>query len=135
MLDNHSEASVESVLAMRKWFISLVVLAALSGGLTAGVPMHAGMNGAMMDCCQAALAHDDSPATTAARLCCALNCQQPGPTTATAAQTVSISLPSTVAAIPPVVTYDLNPILHAHSVSPTRRNTQPPYILNLALLI
>ena len=135
MLDNHSEASVESVLAMRKWFISLVVLAALSGGLTAGVPMHAGMNGAMMDCCQAALAHDDSPATTAARLCCALNCEEPGSTTATVAQTASVSSPATVAAIPPVVAHDLNPSLHAHSVSPNRRTTQPPYILNLALLI
>ncbi|MGH9928995.1 MAG: hypothetical protein ACREA9_07175 [Pyrinomonadaceae bacterium] len=135
MLDNQSAASVESVLAMRKWFISLVLLAALSGGVTAGVPMHSSMNEAMMDCCAAALARDDSPATTAARLCCALNCQEPGPTTATTAQTVSISPPSTVAVIPPVVAHDLNPILLAHSVSPNRRNIQPPYILNLALLI
>ena len=120
---------------MRKWFTSVVLLAALSGGVTAGVPMHAGMNEDMMDCCKAALAHNDSPATSAARLCCALNCQEPGSTTATVAQTASVSPPSTVAAIPPVVTHDLNPGLHAHSVSPNRRTTQPPYILNLALLI
>ena len=135
MLDNQSEAFVESVLAMRKWFISVVLLAALGGSVTAVVPMHAGMNEAMMDCCKAALARDDSPATSAARLCCALNCQEPGSTTATLAQTASVSPPSTVAAIPPVVTHDLNPSLHAHSVSPDRRNSQPPYILNLALLI
>ena len=135
MLDNQSEAYVDSALAMRKWFISLVLLAALSGGVTAGVPMHSSMNEAMMDCSKAALAHNDSPATAAARLCCALNCQEPGPTTATVAQTVSTSLPSTVAAIPRLVTHDLNPSLHLHSVSPNRRTIQPPYILNLALLI
>ena len=120
---------------MRKWFISVVVVAALSGGVTAGVPMHSSMNEAMTDCCKAALAHYDSPATSGARLCCALNCQEPGPTSATVAQTVSVSLPSTVAAIPRVVAHDLNPCLHAHSVSPNRRTLQPPYILNLALLI
>ena len=135
MLDNHSEAYVESTLAMRKWFISVVVVAALSGGVTAGVPMHSSMNEAMMDCCKAALAHDDSPTTAAAQLCCVLNCEEPVPTTATLAQTASVSLPSTVAAIPRVVAHDLNPSLHLHSVSPNRRTIQPPYILNLALLI
>ena len=120
---------------MKKWFISLVVLAALSGGVTAGVPMHSSMNEAMMDCCKAALAHDDSPATTEARLCCALNCQEPGSTTATAAQTASVSPPSIVAVTPPLVAHDLNPSLHAHSLSLNRRNFQPQYILNLALLI
>ena len=135
MLDNQAEAFVESVLAMRKWFISVVLLAALSGGVTAGVPMHSSVNEAMTDCCKAALAHSDLPATSAARLCCALNCQEPGSTTATLAQTASVSSPATVAAIPPVVAHDLNPSLHAHSVSPDFRNIQPPYILNLALLI
>lgn len=135
MLDNHSEAYVESALAMRKWFTSLVLLAALSGGVTAGVPMHSSMNEDMMDCCKAALAHDDSPATSAARLCCALNCQEPGSTTATVAQTASVSPPSTLAVIPPVVAHDFNPSLHAYFVSAHLRTSQPQYILNLALLI
>lgn len=120
---------------MRKWFISLVLLAALNGGVTAGVPMHSSMNEGMMDCCKAALAHDDSPATSAARLCCALNCQEPGPTTAPVAQTVTVSLPATVAAIPLLVAHDLNTSSRAYSVSPNRGTSQPPYILNLALLI
>ncbi len=120
---------------MKKWFISLVVVAALSGGVTAGVPLHSSMNGAMMDCCKAALAHDDSSATTAARLCCALNCQEPGSTSATVAQTASVSPPSTVAAIPPLVAHDLHLSLHLYSLSPDFRTIQPPYILNLALLI
>mgnify|MGYP003296065302 CR=1 FL=1 len=113
----------------------MVLLAALSGGVTAGVPLHSSANEAMMDCCKAALAHDDSPATTAARLCCALNCQEPGSTTSTVAQTVSLSLPATAAAIPSVVAHDLNLNVRAHSVSPDRRTFQPSYILNLALLI
>ena len=113
----------------------MVLLAALCGGVTAGVPLHSSMNEAMMDCCKVALAHDESPTTAAARLCCALNCEEPGPTTATLAQAASVSPPSTVAVIPPVVAHDLNPSLHAHSVSPNRRNFQPQYILNLALLI
>jgi len=113
----------------------VVLLAALSGGVTAGVPLHSGAREAMMDCCQAAVAHDDSPATSAARLCCALNCQEPGSTASTVAQTVSLSLPATAAAVPSVVTHDLNLNLHGHSVSPDRRTFQPSYILNLALLI
>ncbi len=119
---------------MRKWFISLVLLTALSGGVPAGVPMHSGLNESMMDCCKAALAHNDSPATTAAGLCCALNCQEPGSTTATVAQTAPVSLP-VVGPVPNLVAHDLNPLLHAHSVSPHRTILQPSYILNLALLI
>jgi hypothetical protein len=119
---------------MRKWFISLVLLAALSGSVSAGVPMHSSMNEAMMDCCKAALAHNDSPATYAARLCCALNCQEPGTTSATVAQTVPVSLLA-VASVPHVGAHDSNPPLHSRSVLPRRAILQPSYILNLALLI
>ena len=115
----------------------MVLLAALTGGVTGGVPLHSSANEAMMDCCKAALAHDDSPTPTtiAARLCCALNCQEPGSTTSRVAQTVSLSLPATAAAIPSAVTHDSNVNVYAHSVSPHRRTFQPSYILNLALLI
>ena len=135
MLDKHSKAYVKSELAMRKWFTSLVLLAALTGSVTAGVPMHAGMNEEMMGCCKAALAHDDSPATSAARLCCALNCPEPGTTSATVPQTGSVTTTVMIAALPQVVSHNLNPTFINYSVLPRSTNLQPTYILNLALLI
>ncbi len=133
-LDNYSGAYLQSAV-MRKWLTLIVLVVALSGAVTPGVPMHSSMNEAMMDCCKKAMMSDDSPATSAARLCCALNCQESAPTTATVAQTTSISVPLTIAGGPRVTARDLNASFHGHSRSPHRRIIQPSYILNLALLI
>ena len=122
-------------MAMLKWFTSLVLVAALSGSVSAGVPMHSSMNDWMMDCCKAALAHDDSAATSQARLCCALNCQEPVPTGATTLQPLSLFAPVPVAAIPHVLVQDLNQNLRRNQPVAQTGILQPAYLLNLALLI
>lgn len=120
---------------MLKWFTSLVVVIALSGSVTAGVQMHTtDMN--MMDCCKAALAHSDSAATSQARLCCAVSCSEPAPTSSRMAQSFSV-----VAAQQPAVKLPLPALQELNSRLSTDRTLQysayspPAYISNLALLI
>jgi hypothetical protein len=66
---------------MKKWLTSLFLILALSGGVLAGMPLHAGnTNSQMMKCCKKAKSKDQTPAARAARLCCVLNCTDPAPT-------------------------------------------------------
>ena len=121
---------------MLKWFTSLALVASLSGSVTAGVQMHAGTSMDMMDCCKAALAHDDLPATSGARLCCVVNCQEPSPTSSSTARPFTSAV---VIQMAPKV-----PLPFAQELNSSRRNYQslqytafspPPYLSNLALLI
>jgi hypothetical protein len=120
---------------MLKWFTSLVLVAALSGSVTAGVQMHGDMNVEMMDCCKAALANSDSPATSEARLCCALNCQEPVPTGSSTIQPLSSFAAVPAAAVPRTVVQDVDPRLRPSPTIQHSRTFQPSYILHLALLI
>ncbi len=70
---------------MKKRCASLVLLLMLGGSAFAGIPLHSGERGCNMtmegmDCCKAALMQSETPEVAAARLCCALNCSQPGAT-------------------------------------------------------
>jgi hypothetical protein len=66
---------------MKKSLTSLSLIFALAGGVLAGMPLHSGnMNSQMMDCCDKAKSKEQSPAADAARLCCAVNCSSPTPT-------------------------------------------------------
>ena len=72
---------------MRTRLTSLVLLLIVAGGAFAGTPLHSSeqscsMGGAMgeMDCCKAALSHNNTPQVASARLCCSLNCSQNGTT-------------------------------------------------------
>jgi hypothetical protein len=70
---------------MLKVLTSVVLILVLAGSLVAGTPLgshehHCGMSGMDgMDCCQKAGMATDAPDVQAARLCCAINCPQPGP--------------------------------------------------------
>lgn len=64
---------------MTKWLTSFFLLFAITGGISAGMPFHSEKK-EMMDCCPKAMNADGSPATSMARLCCALNCTDPAPT-------------------------------------------------------
>ena len=76
-------------MAMMKCFASIVLILAIGGSALAGVPLHSegrecGMSSdAMseeMDCCRMAQMQSDSAEVLVARLCCMMNCPQPGPT-------------------------------------------------------
>ncbi len=125
---------------MMKWITSLVLIAALAGSVLAGTPMHSdehscGMSG-MMDCCETALAQDGTSLALVARLCCVMNCSQPGTTTSSAETS---RIPSSAAFIS-YPTIPQSP-LTVQSISSLRRaqgfeqGTSPPYIRHLALLI
>ena len=52
--------------------------------------MHSGGGeSGMMDCCKKALEQNDSPHVAAARLCCAMNCNEPGSTSSNPSQSFS----------------------------------------------
>jgi len=123
---------------MAKRIASLTLVLMLGGSVLAGVPMHSGSSeSGMMDCCRKALEQNNSPHVAAARLCCAMNCNEPGSTSGNTgqsfSQTGSEPSPIIVAALLPATS--LSKQLRARyehlSVSPR----QPTYILNLALLI
>lgn len=121
---------------MLKWFTSLVLVAALCGSVSAGVQMHTGMEMNMMDCCKAALAHNDSVATSLARLCCAVNCPEPVPTGSSMVQPLSASAaPQAAAKIPSPFLQDFNSRLTGYRTRRYSTHSPPAYISNLALLI
>jgi hypothetical protein len=66
---------------MKRWLTSLFLLFTLAGGVLAGMPLHAGnMDSGMMECCDKAKSKERSSEANAARLCCAVNCTSPTPT-------------------------------------------------------
>jgi hypothetical protein len=65
---------------MKLWLTSLFLLAALAGGVFAGMPLHSGKMDSQMKCCDKAKSKDKTPEASAARLCCAVNCTDPVPT-------------------------------------------------------
>jgi len=131
-------------MAMRTRLISLVILLVVAGSAIAGAPLHSNeqscsMGGAMgeMDCCKAALSHNNTPQVASARLCCSLNCSQNGTTPSNGIRlqpkmqpSLSAYLIGSLAILPPVSF--LRHSNHSHS-PPT--DSHPAYIRHLALLI
>ena len=133
-----AQYSLSSV--MRKRLTAFVLLAVVTGGLLAGVPLHSGEHECgmadMPGCCATARTHRDAPEVFAARLCCALNCTEPG----TAAPTFAFRVSPQAAvflhhALAPRTAVQISgpsrfnsPPLHTH-------DSQPAYIRHLALLI
>jgi hypothetical protein len=129
---------------MRTRFIALVVLLVVAGSAVAGAPLHSNeqscsMGGAMgeMDCCKAALSHNNTPQVASARLCCSLNCSQSGTIPSNGVLVQPKMQPSLSAhligaqAMPPSMPL-LRHSTHSHS-PPT--DSHPAYIRHLALLI
>jgi len=120
-----------------KKLTNLLLILALAGSVAAGMPMHSGSaESGMMDCCKKALEQNDSPHVAAARLCCAMNCNEPGSTSSNTSQSFSQtgSEPSPlVGVVLPPATIRRQLLTHYTLTSST--HSQPAYILNLALLI
>jgi hypothetical protein len=129
---------------MLKRLTSLLLLLAVGAGVASGAPLHSGgnecaMEGSMemMDCCQHARSHGNTPEVQAARLCCAVNCQTTG--TSGPASETNIYGPQIAPSHPAATT----PATPAFTIPHVRRrvrlshtNESPPvYLLNLAFLI
>lgn len=139
-LDKHLIASIQLIAVMAKWLTSLVLIAALGGSALSGMPLHASERACnmagMMDCCAVARAQDDVPEVSAARLCCTINCPQPGTTPTNSFQR---SAPLLVIALHPATIQPPLAVpgsrLYSNSSQNYLHNSQPTYIRHLALLI
>jgi hypothetical protein len=117
--------------------INAILILAVAVSVVAGMPLHSSSEEAgMMDCCKKALEQNGSPGVAAARLCCAMNCNEPGPTSSNSSagsfQTGSQPSALIVLALPPVTVHKS---LRAHCAPASLARVKPSYILNLALLI
>jgi hypothetical protein len=122
---------------MMKRLTNLLLILAIGSSVVAGTPMPSGgSDSSMMDCCKKALEENGSPSVAAARLCCAMNCNEPGSTSSSPGQNFSqTSLEPTalsVATAPPSTNYKLSRSRYSFT---SFTNSKPAYILNLALLI
>ncbi len=127
---------------MLKRLTSLLLLLAVGAGVASGAPLHSGghecaMEGSMgmMDCCEHARSHGNTPEVHAARLCCAVNCQNTG--TSGPASETKISAPQTPTSHPATPAASAFTIPHVgRCVRLSHTNESPPvYLLNLAFLI
>lgn len=63
--------------------IFFIILLAVGGGALAGTSLNPG-NGKMMKCCKKASSSEMTPQANASRLCCAVHCADPAPTSSSA---------------------------------------------------
>ena len=137
LLDSCFMPTHNPLVTMTKRLVSLLVILMLGGSVLAGVPMHSGgSESGMMDCCKKALEQNASPQVSAARLCCAMNCNDPASTTSNPgqgfSQTSSQPSPLMVAVLPSPANYKSLSFRYEPTGS---ISSKPAYLLNLALLI
>jgi hypothetical protein len=125
----------------RRLTIFMLVAVTVSGALT-GVHGNEGRHKCpmmgMSDCCEKAGLQAATPQVSAARLCCALNCTEPGTTNPTGAFNVSpsLSLAAHSGVVPPAVAASPYALPHhAYSSPSPPKDSHPAYIRHLALLI
>jgi hypothetical protein len=129
-------------MAMAKWTTSLLLILTLGASVLSGMPLHfneekCAMHG-MSDCCKTAQGHGEETDVASARVCCAVNCPQPGTSGPSGVQSSrNLTLLST--AIHPALvnppTPKPIPILVSNWAHSPPQSSNPAYIRNLALLI
>lgn len=127
---------------MKRLLSSLFVLSALAGSVLAGMPLHAGMlDKNMMKCCKKAKGSEQSPSANAARLCCAVNCSDPAPTSSVSSFNFSPAIVNVSDSIARQIT-DLvgrrkqsSPILIRIESPPVSQSSHPKYIQHHSFLI
>ena len=125
---------------MKKWLTSLFLLFALAGGVFVGMPVHSEKMG-MMKCCDKAKSKDQSREAEIARLCCAVNCPEPAPTSSG----LSINFSPATAAIEDSISAQIADlfkirrikpsILYSYELTVISRVFQPKYIQHHSFLI
>jgi hypothetical protein len=123
---------------MRKWLTAFILITAMLGGAV-GVSAHEGEGSManMPDCCKKAQSANSTPAVSMARLCCNLNCSEPG---SSGSSTSSGFSPQQGMAPIGAVAPNASPFSHValparYSQSPHPNDSNPKYIQHLALLI
>jgi hypothetical protein len=124
---------------MRKWFTTLVLLAAMLGGVV-GIGAHQGKSSCPLnnvpDCCKKARSSSKAPEVSMARLCCNLNCSEPGGNAGSVSPNFSAQQGSTPfpAAVPQSLVFRWV-ALNSHQRFADLPDSNPKYIQHLALLI
>jgi hypothetical protein len=122
---------------MGKWFTAFVLVAAILGGAL-GVGAHEGEGSmaGMPDCCKKAQSTNDSSQVSMARLCCNLNCSEPG-SSGSSSSSFSPQQPVTLhsAVLPTTPLFRNICSLGGYSQASHPNGSKPKYIQHLALLI
>ena len=91
----------------------------------------------MPDCCKKAHSSSNTPEVSLARLCCNLNCSEPGSGGSSTSSSFSpqpLTIPI-AAVIPNALAFDQNKLSGRYVKSPHPNDSNPKYIQHLALLI
>jgi hypothetical protein len=124
---------------MRKWFTTLALIAAMLGGAV-GIGVHQGEGSCPLsnvpDCCKKARSSSKAPEVSMARLCCNLNCSEPG----SSGGNVSVRFASQQSPTPLLAVVPQPLIFAWVALNPHMRifhlpDSNPKYIQHLALLI
>jgi len=125
---------------MCKWLSVFIVVAAMLGGAV-GVGAHEQEGSCPMtnmpDCCKKAQSASNSPEVSMARLCCNLNCSEPGSGGTSSSSNVSPQ-PGTVpntAIIPNATPFNGFGLSDRYPQTSSPYDSSPKYIQHLALLI
>jgi hypothetical protein len=123
---------------MRKRLTTLTLMAAMLGGAV-GVAAHDGEGSManMPDCCKKAQSANSNPSVSMARLCCNLNCSEPGSSGSNASSSFSPQQGITPngGLVPNVALFSNVAPLARYSQTSHPNDSNPKYIQHLALLI
>src|SRR4051812_7743281 len=123
---------------MRQWFTAFILVAAILGGAV-GLGAHEDEGSCPMTnmpgCCKKAQSPSNTPEVSMARLCCNLNCSEPGSSGSNASSfSPQAGLAPNVLLMPRAVSF--NGIgLTDYRQNPHKKDSNPKYIQHLALLI
>jgi hypothetical protein len=125
---------------MRKWFTALTLMAAMLGDAI-GLGAHEQEGSCPMtnlpDCCKKAKSASNSPEVSMARLCCNLNCSEPGSSGSSTSSTVSPQQGTApnAATIPNATPFNGFVLSGRYAPTFSHHDSNPKYIQHLALLI
>jgi hypothetical protein len=123
---------------MRKWLTAFILVAAMFGGMV-GVGAHEaeGSMANIPDCCKKAQLASNAPQVALARLCCNMNCSEPGSSGSNASSSLSPQpgITPNGAGTPTAAAFTDLAHFSRYAQSPRRQDSSPKYIQHLALLI
>src|SRR5207253_2072765 len=119
----------------KKWLTAFILMMAtmLGGAIGVGVHGDEGSMANMPDCCKKAQSASNAPQAAMARLCCNLNCSEPGSTGTNNASSFSPQqgLAANVGVMPDAAPLNGAVLLNRQSRSPHRQDSNPKYIQHL----
>ena len=123
---------------MRKWLTSFILVTAMLAGAI-GVGAHEGEGNCpisnMPDCCKKAQSANNTPEVSMARLCCNLNCSEPGSSGPSSFSSPQPGIAPNSVIMPSVAPYNGIAVSSRYSGSTLSQVSSHKYIQHLALLI